>query len=107
MAVWRKLAAISAPWAAEAQSAMQLSPEADAWAQTPAALIHLDSNGVRLAKGDTVLLIKDLPVKGAGFTAKRGTAVRGISLVADNALHIEGRVEGQRIILLTEFVKKK
>ena len=51
-------------------------------------------------------LIKDLPVKGAGFTAKRGTAVRGISLVADNAAHIEGRVEGQRIVILTAFVKK-
>ena len=54
-----------------------------------------------------MILIKDLPVKGAGFTAKRGTAVRGISLVLDNAAHIEGRVEGQRIVILTEFVKKK
>ena len=52
-------------------------------------------------------MIKDLPVKGAGFTAKRGTPVRGISLVADNEAHIEGRVEGQRIVILTEFVKKK
>ena len=53
------------------------------------------------------MLIKDLPVKGAGFTAKRGTAVRGISLVQDNPEHIEGRVEGQRIVILTKFVKKK
>lgn len=37
---------------------------------------------------------------------KRGTAVRGISLVPDNAQHIEGRVEGQRIVILTQFVKK-
>ena len=51
--------------------------------------------------------MKDLPVKGAGFTAKRGTAVRGITLVPDNAGHIEGRVEGQRIVILTEFVKRK
>ena len=68
---------------------------------------HRDSNGAVLAQGDTVILIKDLPVKGAGFTAKRGTAVRGISLVADNAGQIEGRVEAQRIVILTEFVKKK
>ncbi len=52
-------------------------------------------------------MIKDLPVKGAGFTAKRGTAVHRISLVQDNAAHIEGRVEGQRIVILTEFVKKR
>ena len=45
-------------------------------------------------------------VKGAGFTAKRGTAVRNISLVSDNAGHIEGRVNDQRIVILTEFVKK-
>jgi protein PhnA len=33
--------------------------------------------------------------------------VRNISLVPDNATHIEGRVEGQRIVILTEFVKRK
>jgi len=62
---------------------------------------------VTLNAGDSVVLIKDLPVKGGGFTAKRGTAVRGISLVEDNPAHIEGRVEGQRIVILTEFVKRK
>jgi protein PhnA len=59
---------------------------------------HVDSNGVLLATCDTVVLIKDLPVKGKGFTAKRGTAVQRISLVADNPAHIEGRVDGQRIV---------
>ncbi len=57
---------------------------------------HLDSNGTLLQSGDTVTLIKDLNVKGGGFTAKRGTAVRGISLVRDNAKQIEGRVNGQQ-----------
>jgi len=70
-------------------------------------VVHRDSLGMVLAHGDTVVLVKDLPVKGAGFTAKRGTAVRNISLVSDNAGHIEGRVEGQRIVILTEFVKRK
>ena len=60
-----------------------------------------------LAQRDNVVLIKDLWVKGACFTAKRGTTVRVISLVQDNDDHIEGRVEGQRIVILTEFVKKK
>jgi protein PhnA len=54
-----------------------------------------------------VVLIKDLNVKGVGFTAKRGTAVHRITLVPDNDAHIEGRVEGQRIVILTEFVKKR
>ena len=67
---------------------------------------HIDSNGTVLKAGDTVTLIKDLDVKGANFTAKRGTAVRGISLVPDNPEHIEGRVNGQQIVILTKFVKK-
>ena len=67
---------------------------------------HIDSNGAVLEAGDMVTLIKDLNVKGANFTAKRGTAVRGISLVADNPEHIEGRVNGQQIVILTKFVKK-
>lgn len=70
------------------------------------AIIHKDSNGVTLSAGDSVVLIKDLDVKGAGFTAKRGTAVRNISLDHDNAEHIEGRVNGQHIVILTQYVKK-
>jgi protein PhnA len=69
-------------------------------------LKHVDSNGAVLSAGDTVTLIKDLNVKGANFTAKRGTAVRNISLSPDNAEHIEGRVNGQQIVILTQFVKK-
>lgn len=107
LAVWRKLGTLDAPWAAEAREGMALLPEVEGWANAPAATEHRDCNGALLAQGDTVVLIKDLPVKGAGFTAKRGTAVRGISLVADNAGQIEGRVEGQRIVILTEFVKKR
>jgi len=70
-------------------------------------LVHIDSNGNVLQSGDTVVLIQDLKVKGGGnFTAKRGTAVRRITLVHDNAEHIEGKVEGQRIVILTKYVKK-
>jgi protein PhnA len=67
---------------------------------------HMDSNGQKLEPGDTVVLIKDLKVKGANFIAKRGTAVRRISLVADNPDHIEGRVNDQHIVILTQYVKK-
>ncbi len=69
-------------------------------------IIHKDSNGAILNAGDSVVLIKDLKVSGGGFTAKRGTAVRRISLDHENPNHIEGRVEGQHIVILTQYVKK-
>ncbi|WIY23530.1 PhnA domain-containing protein [Parasedimentitalea psychrophila] len=95
-------------WARDLSDQLWLDDDTRAWADNVAAASqHKDSNGVQLNQGDTVVLIKDLVVKGAGFTAKRGTAVRSISLVADNPEHIEGRVEGQRIVILTQFVKKK
>lgn len=67
---------------------------------------HVDSNGSVLLDGDTVTLIKDLDVKGAGFTAKRGTSVKNIKLVEDNPEHITARVNGSQIVILTKFVKK-
>jgi len=68
--------------------------------------VHKDVNGVQLKGGDNVVLIKDLVVKGANFTAKRGTAVRRISLIKDNTDHIQGKINGQTIIIITKFVKK-
>ena len=106
LAVWRQLRQLSEPWAVEAREGMVLSDEVQGWSEALAKVEHRDSNGVLLAHGDSVVLIKDLVVKGANFTAKRGTAVRRISLVADNPGQIEGRVEDQRIVILTEFVKK-
>ena len=65
-----------------------------------------DSNGTVLADGDNVTLIKDLKVKGAGVTLKRGTLIRGIRLTDDPA-EIECRAEKVRdLVLRTEFVKK-
>lgn len=105
---YRILSNINEPWARDALDILYLEDDTRAWAEdVPARTAHKDSNGVPLSQGDTVVLIKDLPVKGAGFTAKRGKAVRGISLVHDNPDHIEGRVEGQRIVILTQYVKKK
>lgn len=65
----------------------------------------VDSLGNLLAEGDSVTLIKDLEVKGANFTAKRGTLVKKISLT-DNPLHVEGRVNGMQIVLVSKFLKK-
>ena len=111
---WRLLHRLSAEgWSHDLLDMLYLDEETLAWAQATGEGIspddvvkHIDSNGVLLQNGDTVVLIKDLDVKGGGFTAKRGTAVRGIKLVADNPEHIEGRVEGQQIVILTKFVKK-
>lgn len=69
-------------------------------------IIHKDSNGNVLKDGDSVVLVKDLDVKGATFTAKRGAAVHNIKLVWDDANLIEGRVENQSIFILTQYVKK-
>jgi protein PhnA len=69
------------------------------------AVITKDSNGTQLLDGDTVTLIKDLDVKGAGFTAKRGTVVKNITLTS-NPLHIEGKVNGIGIVLVAAYLKK-
>jgi protein PhnA len=69
-------------------------------------LVYKDANGVELKAGDSIVILKDLEVKGAGFTAKRGTTVTRISLPADMDDHIEGRVNGTKIYLKTEFIKK-
>ena len=69
-------------------------------------LVHRDSNGVILEAGDSVVLIKDLKVKGSSMIAKQGTAVRRISLDHENDKYIEGKVDGQQIVLITDFVKK-
>lgn len=109
---WRLLTGLKANvWASDLLDQAYLEPEIQAWAEaglimSEPTLIHRDSNGAALVAGDTVTLIKDLVVKGAGFTAKRGTAVRGISLVPDNADQIEGRVNGQQIVLLCQYLKK-
>ncbi|WP_373071846.1 PhnA domain-containing protein [Sulfurimonas sp.] len=69
-------------------------------------LVYKDANGVELQAGDTVVITKDLDVKGTGFTAKRGTAVRNIGLVPGDDKHIEGRVNGVKIHILTQYLKK-
>lgn len=66
-----------------------------------------DANGNVLANGDTVLLIKDLKVKGSSVTLKRGTVVKSIRLTDDPG-EIEGKCDQVKgLVLKTEFVKKK
>ena len=100
-------------WAADALDMMYLDDENLEWAKASgdhisdgSVQLHKDSNGNILQNGDTVTLIKDLDVKGSSITAKIGTAVRNIRLVHDNVEQIEGKVDGQQIVILTKFVKK-
>ncbi|MCY1705655.1 PhnA domain-containing protein [Pannonibacter sp. SL95] len=112
---WRTLEGLSSEdWARDLLEQLYLDEETMAWVHAKAEAEagadegsqHKDTFGAVLNAGDTVTLIKDLKVKGANFTAKRGTAVRNIALVPDNPEQIEGRVNDQRIVILTEFVKK-
>jgi len=111
---WRMLTRLrNEGWSQDLLEMLYLDEEILNWAQATGEgetgedeVKHLDSNGALLEAGDTVTLTKDLNVKGANFTAKRGTAVRNISLMADNAEQIEGKINGQKIVILTKFVKK-
>ena len=112
VSAWRMLKRLSGePWAQDLLDMLYLEDDVREWAETgqgedeESSVITRDSNGAVLQAGDTVTLIKDLDVKGANFTAKRGTAVRNIGLT-DNPEHIEGKVNGVRIVLLACFLKK-
>ncbi|QNP40579.1 zinc ribbon domain-containing protein YjdM [Lysobacter solisilvae (ex Woo and Kim 2022)] len=66
-----------------------------------------DSNGNALANGDTVVVIKDLKVKGSSIPLKQGTVIRNIRLVEDDAEHIEGnsdKIKG--LVLKTIYLRK-
>lgn len=112
---WRQLNHLSKlgeTWAQDLLEMLYLEEDVKQWAEALNAETEdddreptLDSNGTILQAGDNVHLIKDLDVKGAGFTAKRGTAVRNISLT-DNPEHSEGRVNGVRVVLLSKYLKK-
>ncbi|PQJ79337.1 PhnA domain-containing protein [Polaribacter porphyrae] len=69
-------------------------------------IVHRDANGAVLQAGDSVVLIKDLKVKGSSLVAKQGTAVRRISLDHENAKYIEGKVGATQIVIITDYVKK-
>lgn len=101
-------------WAADLLEMMYLEDESLEWAKATgdhegdgSIELHKDCNGNILVGGDTVTLIKDLDVKGSTLNAKIGTAVRNIRLVHDNTEQIEGKIDGQQIVILTKFVKKQ
>lgn len=76
-------------------------------AQDPDIVDVRDAVGNLLADGDSVTLIKDLTVKGANQTLKRGTVIKSIRLTGD-AQEIDCRYEGIKgLVLRAEFVRKR
>jgi protein PhnA len=103
-----------AAWAVELLEQLYIEDDVRAWADEVGHLSDgdgeadaptLDSNGTPLEDGDAVTLIKNLDVKGGGFTAKRGTMVKNIKLTGDPE-HVEGKVNGVMIVLKTKFLKR-
>lgn len=64
-----------------------------------------DSNGNLLQEGDSVVVIKDLKVRGSSGVIKRGTVVKNIRLTDDED-EVEGKVEKSVMVLKTCFLKK-
>lgn len=114
VAAWRMLSRLrSEGWAADSLDILYLEDENLEWAKKTGdheldgtVEFHQDSNGTRLYEGDTVVLVKTLDVKGSTISAKLGTVVKNIRLVHDNTEQIEGKVEGQTIVILTKYLRK-
>ena len=114
MVAWRMLSRLKAEgWPKDLLDMMYLDDETLNWAKATGEgvaegdkIIHRDVNGVILNTGDSVVLIKDLKVKGSSMIAKQGTAVRRISLDPENGEYIEGKVGAQQIVIITQYVKK-
>ncbi len=121
-AVWSEVPAVQAlsykiltalpgeEWATETLQSVDFGEDIVTWAVGVGGsenVVHKDAFGNELAAGDNVLLTQNLNVKGANFIAPKGTLVKKIRLVADNAEQIEGKINGDTIVILTKFVKKQ
>lgn len=113
---WRLLNRLkSQSWAAEQLELLYLDEDNLAWANALGDAdadatndqFHTDSNGHLLQNGDTVVLTQTLDVKGSTIKARVGTVVKNIRLVPDNHEQIEGKVEGQMIVILTKYLRKQ
>ena len=114
VAAWRMLSRLrNEGWPQDLLDMMYLEEEVLEFAKStgegeadPEKLIHRDVNGVVLEAGDSVVLIKDLKVKGSSLVAKQGTAVRNIRLDWENEKYIEGKVGPTLTVIITDYVKK-
>lgn len=112
---WRILSLLkNESWAADNLDMLYLDDETLNWAKaglddmgTDPVEVHKDSLGAELLNGDTVVLTRSLDVKGSSLNAKMGTVVKNIRLVADNTDQVEGKIEGQQIVILTKYLRKQ
>jgi len=112
---WRMLNRLrNESWAAEQLEMMYLDDEKLAWAKASgdhendgSVELHKDCYGAVLKNGDNVVLTKSLDVKGSSVHAKLGTVIHHIRLVSGNTEQIEGRIEGQQIVVLTKYLRKQ
>jgi len=112
---WRMLSRLkNESWASDNLDMLFLEDEILSWAKATgdhdndsAVDLHKDCNGVILQTGDTVVLTKSLDVKGSTLNAKMGTVVKNIRIVEENTEQIEGKIEGQVIVILTKYVRKQ
>ncbi len=112
---WRMLNRLrNESWAADNLDMLYLEDEVLNWAkatgdhENDASIdIHKDNNNHPLENGDTVVLIKSLDVKGSTVNARLGTVIKNIRLDPNDTGYIEGKIEGQSIMIKTMFVKKQ
>lgn len=112
---WRILSRLKEEsWAADGLDMLYLDDDMLAWAKAGRTEdasepdeVHRDSLGNALQNGDTVVLTRSLDVKGSSLNAKMGTVVKNIRLVADNNEQIEGKIDGQLIVILTKYLRKQ
>jgi len=101
-------------WAADHLDILYLEDATLEWAKesgdhnaSGAEEVHKDSNGLVLKEGDTIVLTRSLDVKGSQLNAKMGTVVKNIRLVEGNTEQIEGKIDGQVIVILTKYLRKQ
>lgn len=114
---WRMLQKLKdQSWATDTLDMVYLDEETMSWAKALDTedsedetddLIHVDSIGNTLQDGDSVVLTRTLDVKGSTLSAKMGTVVKNIRLVQSDSSQIEGKVNGQQIVILTKYVRKQ
>lgn len=112
---WRMLNRLrKESWASDQLDMLYLDDENLVWAKATGdhendgeAELHTDAYGNFLQDGDIVLLTRSLDIKGTSMSAKIGTVVKNIRLVKDNKEQIEGKIEGQMIVILTKYVRKQ
>lgn len=112
---WRLLQRLrSESWAADNLEILYLEDDLLDWAKATgdhdsdgSVDLHQDCNGNILEEGDNVVLTKTLNVKGSSLNARIGTVVKNIHLAPNNTSQIEGRIEGELIVILTQYVRKQ